>query len=170
MCIGDALIALLKEKPYDKISVSDIVKRAGVSRMTYYHYYVTKEEVVRDYIEELISEYVAEGEKRPGIGSLMDYEHVLFSLNFFDRYADFFVTLARAGLNTMINDAVNMFMKRQYLDTYQGSPYELYFYAGAMVNIFLQWEENKKDVTAQELARIIVSFAGNREKEKELLA
>lgn len=170
MCMGDAFVALLQEKPYCKISVSDIVKRAGVSRMTYYHYYDTKEDVVRDYIKELVAEYAAESERTLGIGSLMDYQHILFSLKFFDRYDYFFVTLAKAGLNSMINDAVNIFMRQQYVNIYQGSPYELYFYAGAMVNIFLQWEQNNKDVSPEELAQIIVNFVGKREEKEELWA
>ena len=52
MCMGDALVNIMQQKAYDKISVSDIVKKAGVSRMTYYNYYETKDELVKDYIED----------------------------------------------------------------------------------------------------------------------
>ena len=52
MCMGDALVNIMQQKAYDKISVSDIVKKAGVSRMTYYNYYGTKDELVKDYIED----------------------------------------------------------------------------------------------------------------------
>ena len=48
MCIGEALFVLLDQKEYGQIRISDIVKRAGVSRMTFYHYYDTKEEAVQD--------------------------------------------------------------------------------------------------------------------------
>ena len=48
MCMGDALVNIMQQKAYDKISVSDIVKKAGVSRMTYYNYYETKDELVKD--------------------------------------------------------------------------------------------------------------------------
>ena len=41
MCIGEAVFALMDKKEYEKIKVSDIVKRAGVSRVTFYHYYET---------------------------------------------------------------------------------------------------------------------------------
>jgi AcrR family transcriptional regulator len=34
--IAEALLNLMKEKPYSKISVSEICKRAGVSRQTFY--------------------------------------------------------------------------------------------------------------------------------------
>lgn len=40
----------------------------------------------------------------------------------------------------------------------------------AMVNIFLQWEQNNKDVSPEELAQIIVNFVGKREEKEELWA
>ena len=46
--MGDALVNIMQQKAYDKISVSDIVKKAGVSRMTYYNYYGPKDELVKD--------------------------------------------------------------------------------------------------------------------------
>ena len=37
--IYDAFFLLLKEKDMDKITVSDIIKRAGVVRSTFYNHY-----------------------------------------------------------------------------------------------------------------------------------
>ena len=36
--------------------------------------------------------------------------------------------------------------------------YELYFYSGAMVNVFLQWQKNGKNITPEELAGIITDY------------
>ena len=38
MCIGEATVNLMKEKTFDKIKILDIVRKAGVSRMTFYKY------------------------------------------------------------------------------------------------------------------------------------
>ena len=66
MNIGEAVAALLKEKEFDKIKISEITKKAGVSRMTYYNYYETKEQALKDYLYELIKEYMqATGILRP---------------------------------------------------------------------------------------------------------
>lgn len=45
-CIYDALISLMKVKPYNKISVTDITERAGVSRMAYYRNYEEKDDIL----------------------------------------------------------------------------------------------------------------------------
>ena len=42
MCIGEAMVALMKEKSYSKIKILDLAVKAGVSRMTFYKYYHTK--------------------------------------------------------------------------------------------------------------------------------
>jgi AcrR family transcriptional regulator len=37
--LGDALIALMQEKPFDTITVQDVLDRAHVSRSTFYSHY-----------------------------------------------------------------------------------------------------------------------------------
>lgn len=43
--LGDALIALMHEKPFDSILVQDVLDRAGVSRSTFYEHYRDKEDL-----------------------------------------------------------------------------------------------------------------------------
>lgn len=45
-CIIQALLLLLKEKPCEKISVTELCKRAGVSRMAYYSNFSSIEDVL----------------------------------------------------------------------------------------------------------------------------
>ena len=158
MCLGDALIALMKQKDFKKITVSNISKKAGLSRVTYYKYYVQKEDIVNDYLAELVAEYIYEVNCHPEIGSMMTYKHILFSLNFFDKYADFFKTLENAGLHSLIINAMNTFMEENVFKEYPGSIYELYCYAGALLNIFLTWEKNNKNISSENLAQIIENF------------
>ncbi len=44
--IADALLSLMKEKPYARISVSEICKWAGVSRQTFYTLFASKDNVI----------------------------------------------------------------------------------------------------------------------------
>ena len=45
-CIQSALIVLMSEKPFDKIAITEIVKRSGVSRTAFYRNFSSKEEVL----------------------------------------------------------------------------------------------------------------------------
>ena len=44
-CIATALSQLLKEKSFSSITVSELTKKAGVSSMTYYRNYSSKEDI-----------------------------------------------------------------------------------------------------------------------------
>ena len=58
MCIGEAIVELMKRDSLDKITVSQIAKKAGISRMTYYHYYDSKVNAIEDYLREIIIQYL----------------------------------------------------------------------------------------------------------------
>ena len=45
-CIADSIIMLLKEKPIEKITVDEIIKRAGVGRATYFRSFTSKNEAI----------------------------------------------------------------------------------------------------------------------------
>ncbi|MBR5113246.1 MAG: helix-turn-helix transcriptional regulator, partial [Clostridia bacterium] len=46
--IVTALVLLFADKPYEKITVTEIVKKAGVSRTAFYRNFNTKEDVLRE--------------------------------------------------------------------------------------------------------------------------
>ncbi len=44
--LGDALVSLMQEKPFDTITVQDVLDRAGVSRSTFYVHYSDKDDLL----------------------------------------------------------------------------------------------------------------------------
>ena len=149
MCIGEAVFSLMDKKPYEEIRVSDIVKRAGVSRMTFYHYYEQKEDALADYFHEIVNGYVRErseilkkGGKFHDPGSI---EHAL--------------KLVDAHLYHIILEAMNSFMMERIQPVYKIPPYELYFYGGALMNVFVMWEKNGKQETPEAIAKTLASGA-----------
>lgn len=54
--IRDALTELLQEKPFAAISITDLTKRAGIARVTFYQHYDSKEVVLLD----LVSDFFAQ--------------------------------------------------------------------------------------------------------------
>lgn len=53
-CIYTALLQLMEQQPYSEITVTDIAKRAGVSRMTYYRHYQSKDDVLIKHLDTML--------------------------------------------------------------------------------------------------------------------
>ena len=53
--IFEAVMLLMDEKPYDKITVSDITEKAGIARQTFYRNYDDKDDVIFEYIAKVFS-------------------------------------------------------------------------------------------------------------------
>ena len=64
-CLTTALMQLMKEKPIDKITITELVKRSGVSRTAFYRNYSSKEDILeyaREEITNLTNEFLAKPE------------------------------------------------------------------------------------------------------------
>lgn len=54
-CLQLSLMHLMRERPYEKITVSEIVRRAGVSRTAFYRNYTDKEDILHELGNQLVS-------------------------------------------------------------------------------------------------------------------
>ena len=70
-CIYEALVQLMDEKPYEKITVTEIVARAGFSRMAYYRNYSSKDEILVKRLRALLDALAAQA---PDTGELEFWE------------------------------------------------------------------------------------------------
>ena len=68
-CLYTALMALMREKKFEKISVGEICQRAGVSRMTYYRSYNNKEDILLQHLDECFAAFLEGLDMRDFYGS-----------------------------------------------------------------------------------------------------
>jgi AcrR family transcriptional regulator len=57
--LADALVALIRRKPYDRITVEDILAEANVGRATFYAHYSSKDDLLRRSLDRLRALLVA---------------------------------------------------------------------------------------------------------------
>ena len=61
--IFEAIILLMDEKPYSKITVSDITEKAGIARQTFYRNFNDKDDVIFEYLVNTFGTELLETEK-----------------------------------------------------------------------------------------------------------
>ncbi len=93
--LGDALIALMQEKPFDTITVQEVLDRAHVSRSTFYTHYSDKDDLLmsdaEEFFEHLSFALSAHGDKSDRVFPVQE---------FFAHLADvqpFFKALVKSG-------------------------------------------------------------------------
>lgn len=150
MCITEAILELMEHMPFEKIHISDVIKRAGIARMTFYNHYNSIYDALKDYLQMIIRKYMESNVTDASAGSFLEYKHILFSLEFFHGYRNYFLTLAKNNLHSIMLDAVNQVMQDNLPLTDSTKIYAVYCYAGGLLNTFLKWEEGGcKEDTSQ---------------------
>lgn len=87
-CITEALLDMMKKKPFDSITITDLTKRAGVGRVSFYRNFASKEEVLQRHIKKLMDEWFA-GEDENWNKKVLEY---------FYQHKELYILLYRQGL------------------------------------------------------------------------
>ena len=96
-CITTALLQLMSEKPISEISVTEIVKRAGVARVSFYRNFESKENVIELHLVTLIKEW---GKDFEALGDVSKFSDSL--IRHFYKHKDFYLMLYKQNLSNMI--------------------------------------------------------------------
>ena len=155
MYIANTLLTLMGNKPLEEITITELVKQANVSRMTFYKYYKSKMEVLTDYMYEMVNAYMEDAKKNKDIGDLHEYKHICHCFRFFQQYGPAIMTLVSANMYSVIINALNDYMDTYILPISMHTKYELYYYAGALCNTYIKWMEAGAKETPEEIARMV---------------
>lgn len=97
--IEEALFALMNEKSYAQITVSEIAKKADVARRTFYRLYREKDEVLHCYFGKLCLEYCS---KSPVLKNYNLEQIARDYFCFWYQYRDFLLLMYRCGMDEML--------------------------------------------------------------------
>lgn len=152
MSITDALFELMHEKNISEITVTEIIRKAGVARASYYRNYESKEDVlvtlVRDVLEyfRMTMDYdLAEG---------ITYRHVVRCFAFFQEFGEYALNLYESGFASLVLDELNQFheMIAGNMPASSIERYELYMYMGALFNTAINWLQSGAKESPEEMA------------------
>lgn len=155
-CIVKSLVSLMKEKEFKDISITEITKKAGVSRMTYYRNYNFKEDILNDYMTTLIENYKKKREENKDNPYLL----ILNAFEFFKNNKDFVIALEKSNLSNVIQNKINDYMVIFYPKALTNieSRYKLYILSGALYNTCKMWLINGLKEDSKLLAKAFVEI------------
>ena len=147
-----ALLRLMEDRPFSEITVTDIIRAAGVARASYYRNFVSKEDVLLKTADGIFQTYL---EKVNALGkSCFGYDSVLLAFRYFKTYKRSLLCVYNAGLSSVYLQLLDAYMEELAGDMpcRDISRYQLYFFSGALYNVFIKWLENGMRERPQEMA------------------
>lgn len=160
-CIFNALMILMEQKDYDAITITDIANKAGVSRMSYYRTYSSKDDILLQYIDELFENCLEEFRHTPHLTQEQFY------LKFFETFLQnrtLISNLLRTNLYGMVLDYFVKCLKYLAQDIYgldASEPYTDYLIhseAGSLSVVAIHWIETGAKEAPREMAKLFTKL------------
>lgn len=149
--ITDALFELLKTKNLADITTTEIIKKAGVCRSSFYRNFYLPEDVIRQYGIAMFDEIAR---KIPIAQSEM-YQHLLAVHTYFWSQRERLALIEKRGLFYLLEEPIMAHCKFQIqrLGAWSNR-YQAEFYAGASVQLTRAWIHNGFEESPQEITDI----------------
>ena len=158
-CIVTALIELMKVQDYNSITITDLAKKAGVSRMAYYRNYTSKEDIINKFADDVGASIHEKLSLLMPKADVFDYYYELFSQ--LGDYSDLVLTAYDGGLGELIHSQItkNMALTFPPLGNSAADLYRHVYLAGAFYNIFIEWLRGGRRESVSEMAQLCCSFS-----------
>lgn len=158
--IADAFFTLLKKKSYQTITVSEITKKADLSRRTFYRVFDCKQDIITYMFEQIFPDYISAIKELPA----KKREYLAIAIvEFVNKHLEFFRCLKRDHLDYLIIDFFDSYLATGR-DGIWGHPFseneeiERIFMMTISVehyNIIRLWLELCDKKTPEEMAKLI---------------
>ena len=143
-CISQALFQLMEKQDFRKITVSSLVKTAGVSRNSFYRNYQSIEDILRQYLVDKTSQWWAEYLAHPHPNVIEEtFQHFL-------SMKEELLLLYRCGLPHLLMEHI-FACGRQSLTGDPDDAYRTSFLSGGLCGLTNQWVLREVKGSPQEM-------------------
>ena len=115
--IADALFRLLKQKPFQQITVTEICEEAAIGRKTFYRNFELREDVIDFQLDQMRDEY------QNGMTGLTMEQRLYYHFSYTQKNADYFISLYKNGLTQLAYDKFCV-IRREVLPVWSENPIE----------------------------------------------
>lgn len=157
--LEQSLLDLMKEKPYNQISITEITEHAQLSRRTFYRHYVVIGDILDCIMHKLCNQYISLllEQKEYGFRTL---SFVYFT--FWESHKDFLFILEKNALLYLLLQKYNQYFSKIYakvignndIDNSTTLEYAFYFNAGGFWNLHLKLLKDGTKLSPLEMANL----------------
>ena len=152
-CIMQALIRLMREKPFDQINVSEICKAAGYNRITYYRNFSSKEDILRTMLDDIAVEFQSNMELHRG-------EHFAASaarmFQIIQRYAEELTLLHEAHMDFALMETLDRAFHHTIPDeSKEHAAFYRAFQSGGYYYVILRWISAGMEESPEQMGQIL---------------
>lgn len=154
-CLYEAILNIMKEKPFENIKVSDICTKACVNRSTFYTHFEDKYMLLDSLIHNLSENLVEELSKNKNISTSKEYyiELIKLLMNHMEDKKEIYMSIMINNRNSiamdMVYDTVNEDITKRLEQTSSATKkavpaeFRAKFYLGAIIHIGFEWLKTK---------------------------
>ena len=150
-CIVSALLQLTDIKPLSSVTISELCKKAGVSRMTFYRNYASVEDIFIRRLTEIFGQYKEESSSAKNGGIFYDKAHMIHYFGYLSQYRAFLKGLIHCGFGAHFLQMLTSYILEEW------QPYAdeltLTAFSGSLYNLFRLWASRDYQIPVETLAQ-----------------
>lgn len=152
--IAIALITLMKKNDFEKITNKNITDKAGLSHITIYRHFKTKEDILKYYLDTITTEFIKKKKVDYNKKNFRDYLIVLFS--HLKEKEEIGILLYKADRIHLIKDEFDKIFYSKAQN--RKEQYNYYFISGGLYNLYYFWLTKGCKETPEEIADMFMDF------------
>lgn len=157
-CLEESLVDLMEEKKFSDITVTDIVKRAGISRTSFYKNFKTKEDVLIDITDRKCREMSSQLELSKRKTSGDQYSIWIRMFEVVKDNGRFLGSMLRSGMGDMLLDFANDYAIDISEDRSVRNQYANVYVSGAVYSLSRHWILTGMKEAPEEMAKILLQL------------
>lgn len=152
--ITNALFDLMQKKSFSHITITEIIRKAGVARASFYRNYSSKEDVLMKLISGILEQFREEADY--DLEDYKSYQHILRCFEYFKKYERYVLDLYHSGFGICLLEELNLFHESiaGVMKVHALSRYRMYMFIGALYNTAIVWLQSEEQEPAEEIANI----------------
>lgn len=168
--ITDTLWLLMKQFPYQEITVKHIILESGISRKTFYRNFLSKEDVLNSYLDTILYRYL-EAIRAQGEYAMLRMLDIIF--DFCEENKELLFLLRDNNQLYLLLMKLNQLLPREHNEITRNTSkevsgitellpqYIIFFNIGGIWNMIIGWIENDMKDSTKDIKETIIYYLSN---------